>query len=260
MSYEIHPAAAIFPMMDDKTFQSLKADIQANGVEEMGMLFQGKILDGRNRYRACQELGIEFDWMEIEPQDAATFDPVQYVLTHNLHRRHLKQSQRAMIAAKMATLSRGRPKDNRSNELFTEDAAATLLSVSVPTLKRAKHVLDHGCKQLIEAVESTDIAVSLAEKLCKAEPDKKEQARLVKDGKQAVREFINPMPCEIQPIEIDDEAVIDLAHVGDKFDEPVVRAFKVADYRLNTIRKMLALLEFHERAVVRDWLDEAYDA
>jgi ParB-like chromosome segregation protein Spo0J len=246
MKYEIHPAADIFPMISESAFQELKADIAANGLREWGTIFDGKILDGRNRYRACCELGIEMDFMECsdEVNETKGFDPIQFVLSKNLHRRHLKQSQRAMIGAKMATLERGRPKGNGSNDLLSQDDAAAMLSVSTPQVKRAKYVLEHGSQALIEAVEACEITVSMAEKLCKAEPDKRSQTRLVKEGKKAISEFIKPLATSGEQIEVDNS-------IGDQFDEPIVRAFRVADYRVNTAIAMLQQLSPEELDAVK---------
>jgi ParB-like chromosome segregation protein Spo0J len=251
--YKEHPIAAIFPMIAGAEFEKLKADIKAHGFKESGLLFEGKILDGRNRYRASCELGIDMNWAEVEnsePEDIAAFDPVAYVLSQNLHRRHLKQSQRAMIAAKMANVKSGARTDLVSNDTRLQDAA-DLLSVSRPTVCRAKHVLDNGCKQLIEAVEACEITVSMAEKLCKACDDKREQMRLVKDGKDAIKLFLNPTPHE-QPELAGDADECD----ADDYDYPVVKAFKVADYRLNTLKKIVSELEPFEAAIVRDWILE----
>jgi len=131
-----HPMAEIFPMTTRSEYEALKADIAEHGIQSCGLLYEGMILDGRNRYKACEELGIRLDFEEVElGEDADKFDPLAYVITHNLHRRHLHQSQRAMIAAKMATLKHGQKKDDsdRSNEL-SQDDAARLLNVSVPTV------------------------------------------------------------------------------------------------------------------------------
>jgi hypothetical protein len=255
--YKEHPIAAIFPMIGDGAFEKLKSDIALNGIKESGLLFQGKILDGRNRYKAACQLGIEMSWQEVEnsePEEIATFDPLAYVLSQNLHRRHLKQSQRAMIAAKMATLKRGDAGNGRKvdqQNCLPIDDAANLLSVGSRSVIAAKYVIDNGCKQLIDAVEACEVTVSMAEKLCKACDDKREQAKLVKEGRKAIAEFIKPMPDdsgseEIEPID----------GIGDKYDEPVVRAFKVADYKLNTLRQIIAGLPEGERQVVRDWLNE----
>jgi ParB-like chromosome segregation protein Spo0J len=97
-----HPAANIFPLMDRRDYELLKADIVTNGLREEIVIYQGCILDGRNRYRACSEAGIEPTFQEYEGDD-----PGAFVLSMNLHRRHLSPSQRAMIAADLATLKRG---------------------------------------------------------------------------------------------------------------------------------------------------------
>jgi len=64
---EFHPLADIFPMMEGAEFAELVEDIRTNGLRNAIMLHEGKILDGRNRYRACLALGIEpvqIDWRE----------------------------------------------------------------------------------------------------------------------------------------------------------------------------------------------------
>jgi len=53
-----HPAASIFPMMSDADIEALVADIRTNGQREPIITTEGMILDGRNRARACEMLGI----------------------------------------------------------------------------------------------------------------------------------------------------------------------------------------------------------
>jgi ParB-like chromosome segregation protein Spo0J len=93
---EFHAISNIFPMMEGDDFDDLVADIKANGLLEPIWLHpDGRIIDGRNRYRACQEAGIEPQFQEWEPdgRSLATF-----VLSKNIHRRQLTSSQRAAIA------------------------------------------------------------------------------------------------------------------------------------------------------------------
>ena len=104
---EIHPAANIFPMMSDAEYQSLKADIEKNGVNVWMTFYDGKLLDGRNRYRACVELGINADHYSEQIDVDLIPDPVAWVLSLNLHRRHLTDTQRATVAAKIANLKHG---------------------------------------------------------------------------------------------------------------------------------------------------------
>jgi hypothetical protein len=144
------------------------------------------------------------------------------------------------VAAKMANLKNGEQKRNAPQicgASSTEDAA-TLLNVSSRSVESAKHVLANGSQALIEAIESMALTVSLAEKLCKACKDKREQAALVREGKQAIREYLTPMPDESEETDEEDH----------DYDYPIVKAFAHADYRVNTIRKLLATLSKTEIA------------
>jgi ParB-like chromosome segregation protein Spo0J len=57
MSIPFHPLSMIFPLIEGERFDALVADIKKNGQREPIVLYQGKILDGRNRYRACLAAG-----------------------------------------------------------------------------------------------------------------------------------------------------------------------------------------------------------
>jgi len=139
----VHPAANLFPMMVKKEFAELVEDIRQHGQEEQIIVWRGQLLDGRNRLKACEQLGIQPNIGELD----GDLDPVQYVLSHNLHRRHLTETQRSMVAAKLATLRRGefgngRAKVDASIEASTVTEAAELLNVSPMNVKHAKEVID----------------------------------------------------------------------------------------------------------------------
>src|SRR5258706_14802421 len=59
MEYEFHPLANIFPLMTDEEIDALGEDMLKQGQREPIVLFEGMILDGRNRYNACLRKGIE---------------------------------------------------------------------------------------------------------------------------------------------------------------------------------------------------------
>ena len=63
---KFHPLAGIFPMMNAEEFEGLKSDIETHGLLEPIWTYNGKIIDGRNRYLACQKLGIKPKF-KIEP-------------------------------------------------------------------------------------------------------------------------------------------------------------------------------------------------
>jgi len=91
--------ADIFPPMSEEEFSRLKADIRQHGVRDPVWLFDNQIIDGRHRVRACQELGITCPTREFAGS-AEKILPL--VLSMNLARRHLGESQRAMVAAHVA--------------------------------------------------------------------------------------------------------------------------------------------------------------
>ena len=91
--HERHPLSAAFPDLSDEEFKSLKDSIERNGQRDKILLFEGQILDGWHRYRACLELGKEPIF------GVFTGDAVECVIDKNIHRRQLTASQRAMALA-----------------------------------------------------------------------------------------------------------------------------------------------------------------
>jgi ParB-like chromosome segregation protein Spo0J len=152
--------------MEGQEFDALVADIAAHGLREPIVLFEGKILDGRNRYRACIAAGEEPRFEAYEGDD-----PLAFVISLNLKRRHMNESQRAMIAAKLATLKDGQRQVGKFAEVPTQHEAATLLNVGERSLRNARSVLDHGTPELIHAVEQGKIAVSAAAALTQKTPE-----------------------------------------------------------------------------------------
>lgn len=94
MNYELHPLCTLFPRMADAEFAALVADIKANGLREPITTHGGMILDGGNRYRACIDAGLEPTFSEFKGGNI-----VAYVLSANLHRRHMTAGQQAAIVA-----------------------------------------------------------------------------------------------------------------------------------------------------------------
>lgn len=101
MEYQIHEYANIYPLMDEDEINELAKSIKANGLLQPIKLFQGKIIDGRNRYLACQKVGVEpiFETWEGTPYEA-----IIYICDQNEKRRHLTSSQRAACAVEREEL------------------------------------------------------------------------------------------------------------------------------------------------------------
>jgi len=175
--YEFHEAANIFPL-DEENLDSLAKDIEANGLHCPIELFEGKIIDGRRRYTACQSAGFEPDIVEVKPED-----PIAYVLSLNLHRRHLTPSQSAMCAQRARKMyddaakerrkesgkmhGRGQQKvPNNCTEPISKgdarDQVGKAFGVSGGSVDRARRVIEKNIPELAEAVDAGKITVARA--------------------------------------------------------------------------------------------------
>src|SRR5688572_25362433 len=90
---EFHPIANVFPMMPDDELEELAFDIQQHGLREPVVLYQDKILDGRNRYKACVMANAVCNFVPYSGDD-----PLAFVVSCNLRRRHLNEAQRGLVA------------------------------------------------------------------------------------------------------------------------------------------------------------------
>jgi ParB-like nuclease domain len=117
---KFHPACQIFPELSGAEFVALIEDIRAHGLREPILLdTNGAILDGRNRYRACEELGIQPRTRVWKPKDGDS--PLALVVSMNLTRRHLDAGQIAGVTLKLARL-RPKPKLGRPKKGELESA------------------------------------------------------------------------------------------------------------------------------------------
>jgi len=98
VTYPVHPAATLFPMMDEVALQALADDIREHGQREPVILYRGAVLDGRNRLRACELAGVEPQFVTRDDVES----PTTFVLSLNLHRRHLTPVQCAALAFKVS--------------------------------------------------------------------------------------------------------------------------------------------------------------
>ncbi|WP_408951578.1 ParB/RepB/Spo0J family partition protein [Lysobacter sp. Hz 25] len=174
MSYAFHPLCQALPDMNKDQFQQLVADVKSNGLLHPIVLLDDQILDGRHRYRACMECQIEPRYIEFTGSD-----PLGFVISENVARRHLNESQRAMVAARLANRSVGGDghSANLQNGLVTRTHAARMLAVSDRSVAKAARVKEHGAEPLVAQVDAGAISLHEAAKIAELNP--RTQARLV---------------------------------------------------------------------------------
>ncbi|TDX72614.1 N6-adenosine-specific RNA methylase IME4 [Neorhizobium sp. R1-B] len=169
--YPHHVLADLFPMLSDGELNELAEDIAARGQENPVWIFQGRIIDGRNREEACHRAGIVPRYCEYQGDD-----PLGFVLSLNLRRRHLTESQRAMVAAKIVDWERGINQVTSGSANLPTREAARRLSISERAVVSAKRIREHGSENLIRAIDSGKISVSAGAELSYLERQAQEDA------------------------------------------------------------------------------------
>jgi N6-adenosine-specific RNA methylase IME4 len=189
-----HPYADLFPMMQDGDFDALAADIARVGLQERIIILDGMILDGRNRYKALLRNGSgitrrSFEWFEnLQALTGSRISPLDFVISKNMARRHLTESQRAMAASAVANMRQGERTDLRDKapiddtehsanlqKVSTKEAAG-LFNVSERMVASAKKVRKKGSEKLQELVNSGKVPVSVADGLVDLEQAEQDKA------------------------------------------------------------------------------------
>ena len=136
---KFHEIADLFPLIEGDEFQLLCDDIKKEGLNHPVVLLNDEILDGRNRYRACIEVDIKPRYEQFKGDD-----PLAFVLSENLHRRHLTISQRAALAVEVANMTDG---GDRKSDQWTKSSvdisnkeASELFQVGTTSIKDAKAI------------------------------------------------------------------------------------------------------------------------
>lgn len=173
--YEVHPAANVFPLLDDDELKQLADDIQHQGLQEPIVLTaDGRTLvDGRNRYRACDLLNIEPEHVNLGAHYTEK-NILDYIVSANIKRRHLNPGQKAMVALALEPMYAaanpvGRPrKDDQKTPADLQE---------IPRYQR------ESATQAAKATGASGRAVSQAKAVQRDTPD---LADKVRDGQMAL--------------------------------------------------------------------------
>ncbi len=186
--YLPHPIAELFPLVTPTEVAELSADIAEKGLQNPITLFEGKILDGRHRYDACLLAEVAPRFVEYEGTD-----PVGFVLSGNLKRRHLTTSQRAAIAAELENMPSFRPKNKDANLRTSRQEAAKEVEVSERSVCSASKVKKESPK-LFEQVKNGEISTHAAvEKIAEKKKEgskEKEAVELDKVGRPIPKKIL----------------------------------------------------------------------
>lgn len=203
MTYPVHPAAELFPMIEGDEFDELVADIDKNGViEPVWLTPAGELLDGRNRVKAAEKVGATW-----QTRTYTGDDPIGFVVSQNLRRRHLNTGQKAFLGLEIeavyakeaeARMKAGkadpeadRPQGHRAPQ--SRDKAAEVAGTSGRAVARAKRV-NSEAPDLAEQVKAGTLALDAAEK---------EVKRRKRQQKDAEARQATPPPILDEPIKVE---------------------------------------------------------
>lgn len=179
---EFHAIADAFPLMDEQELAELTADIKANGLKTEIDLYQGKILDGRNRYRACQAAGVVVRTKNFAARDEE--HAISFAISANLKRKQYSKSQLEAAAAELANMKRGdnqhtaagedRPNGPTSEPVISQAESAKKLGVSHRNVRRAAAV-KKADPETFQKIKAGKITTGAAERKTRArrQPPKK---------------------------------------------------------------------------------------
>ena len=251
---ELHPLCTYFPRMSEAEFSALKDNIQAIGQTHPIYTLDGMILDGGNRYRALCEL-------DIEPIMTAYTgnNPTQFILSSNLHRRHLSQGQSAAIVS--ASQSWVKAQISRVSDLptamplATAEARAKQSGVGQRTQQMADKLIKEAPAELVkEVIDGKKSLTKAMKEITPAKPviTKPESAPIIdaaiqssqaaaSTNDQALSQLIDEQHATIQALEADKQTLKAVLDADDKlaasFDE--VMALTAANQALNERLKEL---------------------
>lgn len=168
-----HPFANLLPMMEKPDLKELAKDIEQHGLRHKIHTFQGKILDGRNRLKACTMAGVKPEFEEFTGSE----DEALAFIRSQETRRHLTIGQRSMFAAEFAKASADVAERNKTKPSTTQRAEAKKLNVSRRSAQIASKVLREGTPEEIDDVRrGKKKLVSTAKQI-----DKRKQQASTKD-------------------------------------------------------------------------------
>ncbi len=152
--YDFHDIANIYPLAKEEEFELLKESIKERGQLSPIVIFDKKIIDGRNRYLACKNLSIE---PIIEIFTGTEDEALQYTIELNSGRRHMTKSQSAMMAANYVLKSR-----TGTGKKVSVVATAKMFLVSEKYITRAMSLFDKD-KSMAQKVLDGKLTLSQAE-------------------------------------------------------------------------------------------------
>jgi len=145
-NFPLHPLCTVWLQMPDMDFDRMVEDAKKMGgiINNPGVVWNGQILDGRNRQLVCQKLGFKFEYREFKGDYEAAR---AFVISMNFNRRHMTSSQRSMMVANLAAVDA-----KNGGEVLPATKLAVVAQVSPTQMQTAINLQKTGDEIAIERV------------------------------------------------------------------------------------------------------------
>lgn len=241
--YTYHEVADLFPMMDKESFAGLCKDIETNGLLEPIWLYEGQIVDGRNRYCACKETGREPKFREWDGKGSL----VGFVASLNLNRRHMDSSQKAAVSQQMLPMLEAEARErqragggNHGNQ-YTGETVAVTEKILEPA-KRGKTAVEIAA----EIVGVNPRYVQNMKIIAKEAPEKVQEIR---DGKVTIPQVMRELrPKSEKPKKDEPKTTEEFTQGTQAMHFATIAQSQLERIRLDDPKRVQALLQ------VQDWI------
>lgn len=230
---DVHPVAALFPMMTDEELDDLAADIAANGlIHPLVRDADGQLIDGRNRAEACRRAGVEPRWEELDGRDA-----VAYILAANVQRRHLSKGQTAMAVARACVLTQNGSMRDVARAAGTSAARIAYAAVVLDHAPDLADAVLSGAVPLDEAYTAArqrkEAAASLEARFGRLQVTAPDLAALVVEARMSIEDAVAAAADRVRRLEEQRQAALGLlrrttAGLVPESDPPAVWAARLA--------------------------------
>ena len=231
--YPVHPVASLFPMIDDESLNALAEDIKKNGQREPiivayldeAMIDEPVVIDGRNRHAACRLAGVEPEFkfvMSLNDRELSPQVIADWIISHNLHRRHLTTSQKAMVGQGYLAYLKEEAKKRQDAGRANGHASRRGELVPLNSMELKKGATDR--ESAIQAARLVGVggnSIRDADFVVKNDPELAQQVRdskvTVSAAAKRIREALNPKPKQTP-----EQVAEKLAKAVAKHDEEVI--------------------------------------
>jgi ParB-like chromosome segregation protein Spo0J len=247
-----HEYANIYRLLNDSEIQKMAESIKEQGQILPIVTYEGLILDGRNRYKACLIAGVKPRFEEYTGDD-----PLGRIAALNDHRRHDNPTELALVGERMASLKRGGTGANQyksaespsepSAPVITLQRAAELAGTSKAQIKRVRKAKKDGIPELVDMLESSEITPADADVVSSLpeEEQKKAVAGGITGVKQAAKRIrkskVSVIP-RTPPAEIPEESTVPEAGVALTYARTALNALNQIPKRDPSRKQAIALI------------------